>query len=123
MRGNLLLFLGLAVPMVAFVAACGESGAEKAETAYCKKIAKLALKSPEDFKVVRHAVDETSEGETITVEVSYRDAAGKTVTTRERCWFSGYGKNKPLTKFYVEKDDRFVEIPDSDLAALKIKAG
>ena len=103
------------------LAACGESDVEKAELVTCREVVKLALNSPGSFKVTKSNFDETSEGEAVILDVDYVDASGASQHVREKCWFGGYGENKPLKELYVEKNNEFIAVPETELEAYKKK--
>jgi hypothetical protein len=70
--------IGLTAIVALALVACGESKAEKAEVVTCKKIARIALQNPETLEFAETRVEETSEGDEIYLEVTYKngDTAG-----------------------------------------------
>ncbi|MGF1610744.1 MAG: hypothetical protein ACFCUQ_15190 [Kiloniellales bacterium] len=85
----------------------------------CEKIARAVLHDPETFQITETKIDETSEGVEVVVEIDYAGAAGSGHVT-DKCWFAGYGDEKPLTRFSTRSDPNgdYVNLPDAELQAL-----
>jgi len=109
-----LLFIGAAA-----LTACGPSKSEQTEVATCTKLAKAMLHAPEEFKVVETKIEETSEGNIIRIEVDYKGANGGGHVS-DKCWFAGYGEDKPLARFSYREGAaaQYVELSDEDLKVL-----
>ena len=97
--------------------ACSNEEELSAEITMCEKLAIAVLEQPENFKINRQEIEETSEGDFVDLQVSYVDSSGATVDRQERCWFAGYGEQKRLTKFYLGKPDGNFDIIEGESLA------
>lgn len=119
MHSRVLWIGGLLLAAVGALSACGPSETEVAEVETCEKVARAVLHNPETFTVAETKIDETSEGVLVLVEIDYSGAEGSGHVT-DKCWFAGYGNEKPLTRFSYRRDPNgdYIELPDEELQEL-----
>lgn len=106
-----------AIAASVLVAACGDN-AGQAQIDKCTTVAKAALQSPQDFKVVSSSTRETSEGMGVRLTIEYKGSSGAVETVEDRCWFAGSNFDK-LTEFSVKAADGYRRVPPEKLDELK----
>lgn len=119
MRHSESIVLGVMLLGTLALAACGETKSQHSEITACENVAKALLQNPQTFEVAESSIEETSEGDSVLIEVDYQGAQGSGHMS-DKCWFAGYGQNKTLTRFSYRTDlnGDFVELQDEELKAL-----
>ena len=108
------LISAVALVAVAGIGGCG-GGQNEIDLAMCEDVARAAHASAADFKTLSTSKNQTSEGISVLLTVSYNEA-GQEQTARHRCWFDT-NNNHRLASFSSEKDGQFENVPKEQLEA------